>query len=229
MKKEKIVMAITIGISTFILVAVMFMRFKVVQRTDMTSIETMTESELRSELISWREKYEELQAKHQEVVKKIKEYKEEYKSDEETEKLLEKELKDLQMLLGETDVEGPGIIVTISQEEIENDRITYEDLLYIVNELKSAGAEAISINENRIINTTDIVEPGSYIRVNSKTILSPYTIKAIGKQTYLESALLGIGGYVDELKKWGFNINIERNDNVEIKAYTNELSYKYIK
>lgn len=229
MKKEKNVMAITIGISTFILVAVMFMRFKVVERTDMTSIETMTESELRSELIAWREKYEELQVKHQEVVTKIKEYKEEYKSDEETEKLLEKELKDLQMLLGETDVEGPGIILTISKEEVENDRITYEDLLYIVNELKSAGAEAISINENRIINTTDIVEPSSYIRVNSKTILAPYTIKAIGKQTYLESALLGIGGYVDELKKWGFNINIERNDNVQIKAYTNELSYKYIK
>ncbi len=228
MKKEKNVMAITIGISTFILVAVMFMRFKVVERTDMTSIETMTESELRSELISWREKYEELQAKHQDVVTKIKEYKEEYKSDEQTEKLLEKELKDLQMLLGETDVQGPGIILTISNEEVENDRITYEDLLYIVNELKSAGAEAISINENRIINTTDIVEPGSYIRVNSKTILSPYNIKAIGNQTYLESALLGVGGYVDELKKWGFNINIERNDNVQIKAYTNELSYKYI-
>lgn len=222
-------MAITIGISTFVLVAVMFMRFKVVERTDMTSIETMTESELRSELISWREKYEELQAKHQDVVTKIKEYKEEYKSDEETEKLLEKELKDLQMLLGETDVEGPGIILTISKEEVENDRITYEDLLYIVNDLKSAGAEAISINENRIINTTDIVEPGSYIRVNSKTILAPYTIKAIGNQTYLESALLGVGGYVDELKKWGFNINIERNDNVQIKAYTNELTYKYIK
>lgn len=228
MKKEKIVMAITIGISAFILVAVMFMRFKVVERTDMVSIETMTESELRSELIAWREKYTELQSKHQDVVTKIEEYKEEYKSDEETERLLEKELKDLQMLLGETDVQGPGIIVTISEEEIEDDRITYEDLLYIVNELKSAGAEAISINGHRIINTTDIVELNSYIRVNSKNILAPYTIRAIGNQTYLESALLGAGGYVDELKKWGFNIEIERSENVQIKAYTNELSYKYM-
>lgn len=229
MKKEKIVMAITIGISAFILVAVMFMRFKVVERTDRVSIETMTESELRSELISWREKYAELQLKYQDVITKIEEYKEEYKSDEKTEKLLEKELKDLQMLLGETDVQGSGIIVTISEEEIEDDRITYEDLLYIVNELKSAGAEAISINEHRIINTTDIVELNSYIRVNSKNILAPYTIKAIGNQTYLESALLGVSGYADELKKWGFGIEIERNDNVQIKAYTNELSYKYMK
>lgn len=228
MKKEKIVMAITIGISAFVLMAVAFMQFKVVQQTDITSIETMTESELRSELIAWREKYSELQLKHQDVLIKIEEYKEEYKSDEETERLLENELKDLQMLLGETDVQGSGIIVTISEEKIEEDRITYEDLLYIVNELKIAGAEAISINNHRIINRTDIVEINSYIRVNGKNVLAPYTIKAIGNQTYLESVLLGVGGYADELRKWGFEIEIERSDKVQIDAYTNELSYKYI-
>jgi len=227
MKKEKIVMAITIGISAFIFAAVMFMQFKVVRQTDLTSIETLTESELRSELIAWREKYEQLQIKHQETVTKIQEYKEEYKSDEETERLLEKELYSLQMLLGETDVQGQGIIITIDEENVKDDRIYYEDLLYIVNELKVAGAEAISINNHRIINRTDIVEVNSYIRINSKNILAPYTIKAIGNQTYLESAVLGVGGYADELKKLGFDVEIERQENVQIKAYTNELSLKY--
>lgn len=228
MKKEQIVMAITIGLSSFILVAIMFMQFKVVEQTDKTSIETMTETELRSELLAWREKYEELELKRQEVLKKIEEYKEEYKSDEETERLLEKELADLHMLLGETDVAGQGIIITINDENLEDERIYYEDLLYIVNGLKGAGAEAISINNHRVINRTDIVEVNSYIRINSRNISSPYTIKAIGNQTYLESALLGVGGYVDELKKWGFDVQIERNDKVEIEAYTNELSYKYM-
>ena len=60
-KKEKIVMSITIGLSAFVLVAIAFMQFKVVNQTDITSIETLTETELRSELIAWREKYEELQ------------------------------------------------------------------------------------------------------------------------------------------------------------------------
>ena len=129
MKKEKIVMAITIGISAFVLVAVMFMQFKVVRQTDITSIETMTESELRSELISWREKYSELELKYQDTLIKIEEYKEEYKSDGETKILVEKELKDLQMLLGETTVQGQGIIITISEEKIENEAINYEDLL----------------------------------------------------------------------------------------------------
>ena len=227
MKKEKIVMAITIGISAFILAAIMFMQFKVVEQTDRTSIETMTESELRSELIAWREKYEELELKHEEVVIKIEEYKEEYKSDEETEKLLENELTTLQMLLGETAVKGQGIVITINEEEIEDDSITYEDLLLIVNALKGAGAEAISINDQRIINRTDIVFT-NVLKVNGKRIWGPFTIKAIGNQTYLESALIGVGGYIDELRKWGFDIQIERNDEVQIEAYSNELSLKYV-
>ena len=230
MKKEKIVMSITIGLSVFILVAVMFMQFKVVKQADITSIEVMTESELRSELISWREKYDELQVKNLDIITKIQEYKEEYKSDEETEILLEEELNGLKMLLGETDVQGQGIIITINEAGIEDDRINYEDLLYIVNALKSAGADAISINNQRIINRTDIVtiNVDTYIKINGIRILAPYTIKAIGNQTYLESALLGSGGYVDELKKWGFQIDILRSDNVQINAYSNELSTKYI-
>lgn len=233
MKKEKIIMSITIGISAFILATVIFMQFKVVHQTDITSIETLTETELRSELISWREKYEEIQLKYEETLTKIQEYQEEYKTDEETERLLESELEALQMMLGETDVEGQGIIISINEENIDDDRIYYEDLIYIVNALKVAGAEAISINEHRIINKTDIVDINTdgndaYIKINGKRILAPYTIKAIGNQTYLESALLGVGGYVDELKKWGFNVEIERSEKVNIKAYSSELTLKYI-
>ena len=227
MKKEKIVMSITIGISAFVLVAIMFMQFKVVRQTDITSIETMTESELRSELISWREKYEELEAKREEVSTKINEYKEEYKSDEETKALLEKELLSLQMLLGETEVQGQGIVITINENESEGLKLYYDELLHIVNELKIAEAEAISINGHRVINRTDIVYT-SVLRINGKRIWGPFIIKAIGNQTYLESALMGVGGAGDDLRRAGYNINIERNDNVIIDAYANELSLKYI-
>ena len=232
MKKEKIVMAVTIGISAFILVAIIFMQFKVVEKTDRISIDAMTESDLRSELISWREKYDELQLQYQDTLVKIQEYKEEYKSDEETEKLLENELTELKTLLGETNVHGQGIIITINEGNLENDKINYEDLLYIVNELKAAGAEAISINDNRVINRTGIYTIGTesgFIKIDGKRILAPYIIKAIGNQTYLEGALLGNGGYVDELRKWGFEIQIERNDDVKIDAYSNSLSNKYMK
>ena len=73
--KERIVMAITIGIACFALMLVMFMQFKVVQQTDITAIETMKESDLRLELKSWNEKYDELNGKYEELVSKINEYK----------------------------------------------------------------------------------------------------------------------------------------------------------
>ena len=133
-KKEKTIMSITIGLSAFVLVAIIFMQFKVVKQTDITSIETLTETELRSELIAWREKYEELQLKYEDTLAKIQEYQEEYKSDEQTQSILETELKSLQMLLGETEVHGQGIIMTISEDNIKDDRIYYEDLLNIVND-----------------------------------------------------------------------------------------------
>ena len=75
--KEKLVMSITIGIACFTLMLVMFMQFKVVNQTDITEIETMRESELRLELSSWNEKYDELNTKYQEVISKIEEYKNE--------------------------------------------------------------------------------------------------------------------------------------------------------
>lgn len=229
MKKEKLVIVITVGLSCLILVMTMFMQFKVVNNTDITSIEMMTETELRSELVDIREKYDQLTLQYSDTLVKIKDYKEEYKTDEETRKLLETELLQLKTLLGITSVEGQGIIITIREDSVEDDRINYEDLLLIVNALKAAGADAISINNHRVITTTDIMDINSlYIMVNGERILSPYIIKAIGNQTYLESALFGSGGYVDELQKYGFDVDIERNNRITINAYEGTIETKYI-
>lgn len=230
MKKEKIIISITIAIACFMLAMTMFMQFKVVHQTDITSIETMTEAELRSELNAIRDKYMKLAEQHSETLVKLNDYKKEYKTDEDTKETLENELYQQKILLGMTVVEGPGIIITIKEENVENDRITYEDLLIIINSLKGAGAEAISINGHRLITTSYIFDIGStFIRVNGERILSPYTIKVIGNQTYLESALLGSGGYVDELQKYGFDILIERYHNISVEAYSDgQIKAKYM-
>ena len=107
------------------------------------------------------------------------------------------------MNLGKTDVQGEGIEITLRDTEDEEIRkISSDDLLLIVNSLKYAGAEAISINEERIINMSDIVDINrAFIKVNGQRMSEPYIIKAIGNQAYLESALIGNGGPVDEMKK----------------------------
>lgn len=67
MKKGKITMTITIGIACFALVMVMTMQFKIVNETDITSIENMRETELRTELANWKQKYEETNTQYEEI------------------------------------------------------------------------------------------------------------------------------------------------------------------
>ena len=231
-KKGKITVVITIAIACFALVTVMFMQFKVVNETDITSIETMREEELRTELANWKQKYKEAEEQYEEKNSKLQEYKEKEQSNTETSQLVQKELEQVNMYLGKTDVTGEGIIITLKDfidEDGNLQAITAEDLLVIVDYLKYSGAEAISINEERIINMSDIVYvSNSIIYINQQRILSPYEIRAIGNQTYLESILLGNGGYVDELNKIGFDVSIERENKINIPKYKKELAHKYI-
>lgn len=233
MKKGKNTMAIAISIACFALTLVMTMQFKIVNETDITEIENMRETELRSELANWKAKYEETEAKYQETSERINEYKQTKQSNEETEKLVNSELDQVNKTLGKTNVEGEGIeIILREKENDEFAKIKSDNLLIIVNSLKSAGAEAIAINEERIINMSDIVTINNnyngFIKVNGQRILAPYVIKAIGNQNYLESALLGNGGCVDELQKLGYDVSIEKINKIKINKYNDEIKTKYM-
>ena len=230
-KKGKITMGITMGIACFCLALVMFMQFKIVNQTDITSIENMRETELRTELANWKSKYEETNQKYEETISKIDEYKKTTESNEQTEELVNSELEQVNLLLGKTDVEGQGITITLQENKDAEAGITSDNLNMIVNELKEAGAEAISINDERIINMTDIVSvnENTVTRVNQQRVVSPYVIKAIGNQTYLEGAISGNGGEGDKLEKLGHTVSITKSNKVQIKKYNKELTTNYIK
>ena len=235
MKKGKITVCITIAIACFALAIVMSMQFKVVKETDITSIETMREEELRTELANWKKMYKEAQEQYDEKSAKLTEYKEKEQSTEESSKLVEKELEQTKMYLGKTDVEGQGITIKIQENTNQNNNseeesvtpISAEDLLVIVDYLKLAGAEAISINDQRIINSTYIYCDGSVILIDGVKIGNPFTIKAIGNSQYLESAMNIKNGIVDTLSEYGINITVSRSDNVEILKYDGTFAPKY--
>ena len=236
MKKGKIVMTITIGIVCFLLTMIIFMQFKVVRETEETNIDTMQEAELRQELANWKSKYDETKERYDEISATLESYKEETSSDSQTKETLEAELENLELQLGKTDVEGEGVIITLSEkseDELEEDEqiisIKAEDLVYIVNYLKDSGAEAISINDERIVNTTDIADVGDAIKINSKYLRTDtYTIKAIGNSSYLESSIFGKGGYAEQLSTTGIKTEIQKLDKVEISKYNGEFEIKYI-
>ena len=227
MNKEKKIISITIGLICFIIVYVMMIQFKTVRQTDISGIEYMRETELRDALANWKTKYEEVNVQIEDVNKKIQEYEEKRESDEETQKLLADDLLNANMILGKTDVEGQGIILTIQDNGEQS--VTYSNILEIVNELNMAGAEAISINDERIISMTEFTSVGNFILINNRRTASPYTIKAIGDQTYLQSALNIKGGLIDNYKSLGYNVKLEVKNNIEIKKYNGEMILKYIK
>ena len=234
--KEKAVMAIAIGIACFSLMLVMFMQFKVVRQTDITAIETMRESELRVELTNWNEKYKELDERYQDVVSKINEYKNERESDSKTTQLLESELEQLNEALGKTDVEGEGIVIQLTDKagtQLEDggvvNSIDASELLTIVNELFKAGAEAISINGNRIISMSAIYAIGNeFLKVDGEKISSPYVINAIGNPDYLKSAVSGKGGGVDQLNELGHETSVDTSKKIKIEKYDKDITTKYI-
>lgn len=227
MKREKIIIIITIGLMSLLLACVMFMQFKVVNETDIAEIETMREEELQKVLSEWKEKYKETEAKLEETESKINEYREKSESNEETSKLVERELEEANLILGKTDVTGNGIQVVLTDNDEKE--YTARDLLILINELRAAGAEAISINGERVINLTDIVDiSNKNILVNSNRITSPYTIMAIGDENYLNSALNIKNGYVDVKQKEDYTISVEGMRNIKINKYSKDINIKYI-
>ena len=236
MKKGKITVCITIAIACFALATVMCMQFKVVKETDITSIETMREEELRTELANWKKMYKEAQEQYNEKTAKLAEYKEKEQSTEDSSKLVEKELEQTNMYLGKTDVEGQGITIKIQDVDKQNtnqeenvDPLSAEDLLVIVDYLKLAGAEAISINGQRIIQTTAITCEGNVIKINGQKVSSPFTIKAIGSQGLLYGSLTMIGGYLYILDEAGVIVETTQMDNLTVEKYSGVINYKYVK
>lgn len=239
--KGKWTITVVMGIVCFILISVMFMQFKTVNQTDITSIEIMRESELRTELASWKSKYEDVQEKLEENNERIEEYRQGTEDNEKSTQLLQEELNQAKTSLGLTDVIGEGVVVTLEDNDIPPDyydeddvydgKINVYDILQLINELKLAGAEAISINDIRVVDKTDIaLVMDTYIVVDGVRITSPYEVKAIGNQTALESGLMQKdSGYMDRIiNAEDKKATVQRENQIEIYKYDKEWETRYI-
>ena len=104
---------------------------------------------------------------------------------------------DIRLRAGLTPVEGEGIIVKLEDSSAtakagENPNLYLihdDDLLKVINELRAAGAEAISINGQRLIGTSEIRCAGPTLSVNNVRSAPPFEIRAIGDSKSLESAI----------------------------------------
>lgn len=228
--KNKRMIAIMAGIVTVLLVSTIFIQFKSVDSYKKSDIEGLREEDLKTQIAAYKTKYEETEQQYEENKNKIQEYKVTSNEDKEASKILDQELEQSKALLGLTDLKGEGVIITL--KDTNEAQFTSENLRYLINELKYAGAEAISINGNRVINLTDIVTiNNSFIVINGNTrINSPYEVKVIGDRKYLTSTLnMKNSGFVDLMKSSNLEVTVKESDNILIGKYTGSIKSNYIK
>ena len=128
----------------------------------------------------------------------------------------DEQLRSLQVLAGTTPVEGPGVVVTLSDP---NGSITYDTLIDVVQELRDAGAEAVAVNDVRIGVATAFAERDQKITVDGKILTPPYRIAAIGQPATLDGGLKIPGGAVDAVSTIrGVRVEVVRRVEVELPA-----------
>lgn len=134
-------------------------------------------------------------------------------------------------------LEGPGVEVTINDSakplaKGENPNIAIvhnEDLLKIVNELRAAGAEALALNDQRLVEGSEITCAGPTILVNKSRLVPPFVLRAIGDPETMMAALHLRGGVVEYLQFYGIQVNITEKPNVLVPMYTGGAAYAFAK
>ncbi len=151
--------------------------------------------------------------------------------------VLQEELLKARVLAGLAEVSGPGITVEMNDAKKEAASgqdpnlfiIHDDDVLAVVNELLAAGAEAMSINGQRVVATTEIRCAGAVFMINGVRLAPPLKIQAIGDPEVLQNALKMRGGVVDNLSFWGIDVKIKVEQEIVLPAYSGSLNFRFAK
>ena len=234
MKKD--IIALILGVMCFILTLTIAIQYRTVKNANKVA-GTSVNSELKTEVLKWKEKYDETYSELEKAEERLEKSRETATNNSNTSSDLQKRLKTLNSLIGTVDVKGKGVVVTIADnknvtsesigtfDNINNYLIHDKDLIILVNELKNAGAEAISINGERIINTSSITCDGNVVLINDNKISSPFEIKAIGSPEGILGGIQRPGGNLEELYRYGLVSSVEKKENITIYKYSGIIDY----
>ena len=235
--KKSISISIVIGILCILLTFGITLQIRTVQNNISISNPNYADNNLRDEVLKTKEKYDNAYAQLEKTNKELEQYRSKATENDSNAAEKEEELKKDNAILGLNEVTGSGVTITLrdnqsasvssmkSGDDISNYLVHEIDLLKIVNELKNAGAIAISINGQRIIPTTSINCAGNITRVNGEIVGTPFVIKAVGGSF---ETLERPGGYIDWLRDdYGIDITVKIQNNVTVEKYNGVINYKY--
>lgn len=231
MKNKKAYIAI--GIICVVLAMAITVQFRTMKGEGSAVSLSFVDSELKDNLLQWKEKAEKAEEELESSTLQLEKIRQASTTNDNSAKEKEEELSLYNMLLGLTDVTGEGITLTVKDSTTEttsidlNNLIVHDtDLRSLVNELANAGAEAVSINDERIVNSTSITCAGNVIQINGNKVGSPFVIKAIGNQESLYGAITRSGGFTYMLKARSINVEVKKSTNIQISKFSGALTQK---
>lgn len=232
---NKKVVSLVLGIMCFALTLGICVQVRTVKNTNSTVSQNYEENNLRAEVLKYKEKYDNKYKELEQAEKQLEV--ERQKATKNNSDLEEKEnkIKQGNKLTGMAEAKGPGGIITLTDGKgiatstlNPSELLVHDiDVLSVVNELINAGAEAISINDQRWVANTAISCRGNTIDINGERIGAPFVIKAIGLPEYL-SGLQRPGGYLYILKEANVGVSLEKSNNITIPKYTGVINFKYM-
>lgn len=231
---NKKVISLVLGLMCLVLTFGICIQIRTVNNSNSTVSQNYEENQLRAEVLKNKEKYDNKYKELEKAEEELEQEREKATLNNEELTQVESEIKRGNKMLGLSEVTGPGIILTLSDNQnistVLNisDAIVHDlDVLSVINELKNAGAEAISINDQRIVPTTSISCGGNIIDINGEKVGAPFIIKAIGLPEQL-AALSRPGGYLSILKDdYGIGVELKKENSITIPKYTGVINFKY--
>lgn len=186
----------------------------------MASLQYKRLDELKDDVIKLQKQRTELQDRLKELEKENQVYESVKAGDSAAAQQIKDNLARVRMFAGLIEVKGKGIIVSL--DDYESVHVQDIDILNIVNELRASGAQAIAVNDERIVAMTEIRTAGRYIMVNGKQLTPPYVIKAISDPTNLERSLRLLGGVLEPLEEWQLKVELKQADEIVIPKFIDD-------
>ena len=180
-----------------------------------------------------------LQEDNNEKKDKIRNY---VQNDKKNDKILEDmktQISDYRTFIGSNNVEGSGIILKINDgttnaleentDEINNKLLHDNDMALVLNELRVAGAEAISVNNHRILPWSGVICNWAFLGFDDGGMeYAPFNIYAIGDPEKLKAALLEDGSHVKQLMLRKLYVDIQVVDKIIMPPTTANSNVKYM-
>ena len=234
LNKNKI--ALVLGTMCFALTCGICVQIRTVKNYSTSVSNNYKENALRGEVLKYKEKYDNKYASLEKMQNELEKERKEATKDDSTLKEKEEKIKQGNKLLGLEEVSGPGVIVKLADAKKDINNILDPssimvhdlDILSVINELENAGAEAISINDHRILPTSGIICAGNIVEVNGEKVGAPFVIKAIGLPEQL-AAINRPYGYLDILKSYGIRAELRQSNNITIPKHMGTVKFNYAK